>query len=421
MRRVFALVSCERAFNVAIRQRPVIVLSNNDGCVVARSNEVKALGIKMGTPLFQIRHLVEQHHILLFSSNYTLYADLSNRVMTALGTFSPLVEVYSIDEAWLDLTHIQQERLHTYGHLIRATVLQRVGIPVSVGIAVTKTLTKIATEIVKKRHEYRGVLSLVALSEQQLDRYLSDVAIEDVWGIGPRYARFLHDHRRLSARYLKDADLFWIRKHLTVVGERTVLELRGIACLPLVTKAKPRQGIMHAKSFGRPLELLEELEEAVATYTARVAEKLRKQGSVASCINVFLHTNQFQLDQPQYANDASRVIHVPTAFTPDLISHAIALLRSMYREGYKYKKAGVFLTRITPQAHLQCDLFGDVTVEQQQKKVRLMQAVDAINHLWGQDTIFFGAQIRTRAWQMRQQRRSPRYTTRWQELLEVSV
>ncbi len=317
MRRVFALVdcnnfyvSCERAFNAAIRHRPVIVLSNNDGCVVARSNEVKTLGIKMGTPLFQIRHLVEQHHILLFSSNYTLYADLSNRVMTALATFSPHVEVYSIDEAWLDLTHIQEERLHTYGHLIRATVFQRVGIPVSVGIAATKTLTKIATEIVKKRHEYRGVLSLVALTEQQLNLYLSDVAIEDVWGIGPRYARFLHDHRLLTARYLKDADLFWIRKHLTVVGERTVLELRGIVCLPLVTKAKPRKGIMHAKSFGRPLELLEELEEAVATYTARVAEKLRKQGSVASCINVFLHTNQFQLDQPQYVNDASRVIHV---------------------------------------------------------------------------------------------------------------
>jgi len=178
---------------------------------------------------------------------------------------------------------------------------------------------------------------------------------------------------------------------------------------------------MHAKSFGRPLELLEELEEAVATYTARIAEKLRKQGSVASCINVFLHTNQFQPEQPQYANDATRVIHFPTAFTPDLIGHAIALLRCMYREGYKYKKAGVFLTRITPQAHLQCDLFGDVTLEQQQKKVRLMQAVDAINHLWGQDTIFFGAQVRTRTWQMRQERRSPRYTTRWQELLEVSV
>jgi DNA polymerase V len=206
-----------------------------------------------------------------------------------------------------------------------------------------------------------------------------------------------------------------------MVGERTVLELRGIACLPLGTLAKPRKGIMHAKSFGRPLELLEELEEAVATYTARAAEKLRKQGSVAACINVFLHTNQFQADQPQYANDVSRVIQVPTAFTPDLIGHVIALLRSIYREGYTYKKAGVFLSRITPQAHIQCDLFGDVTVEQHQKKVQLMQAVDAINHLWGQDTIFFGAQIRTRAWQMRQERRSPRYTTRWQELLEVSV
>jgi DNA polymerase V len=412
-------VSCERLFCVALRNKPVIVLSNRDSCVVARSNEVKKLNIKMGTPLFQIRHLVEQHGIQLFSSNYALYADVSNRVMNALSDFSPLVEVYSIDEAWLSLTHVEQERLRDYGRMIRAAVMQRVGIPVSVGITDTKTLSKIAAEIVKKRPEYRGVLALVSLSEQELDFYLSDVPIEDVWGIGPRYARFLHDHRIISARHLKYADLDWIRKHLTVVGERTVLELRGIACLPIETKARPKKAIMSAKSFGRPLEHLEELEQAVATYAARAAEKLRKQGSVAAHISVFLHTNQFQPDQPQYANSASRTILFPTAFTPALISHALALLRGIYQQGYKYKKAGVLLTRIRPQERIQGDLVGEFSLDQYEKQARLMQAVDVINMVWGNDTLFFGAQGLTRTWQMRQKRRPPRSTTRWNELLSV--
>jgi DNA polymerase V len=351
-------VSCERMFAVALRNRPVLVLSNNDGCVVARSNEVKQLKIAMGTPFFQIRHLVEQHGIQVFSSNYVLYNDVSNRVMHALSDFSPLVEVYSIDEAWLSLTHVEQAHLRDYGHKIRTTVMQRVGIPVSVGIASTKTLSKIATEIVKKHSQYRGVLDLVSLSEQDLDLDLSAVPIEDVWGIGPRYARFLHDHRVITARHLKYADQDWIRKHLTVVGERTVLELRGIACLPIETRAKPKKAIMNAKSFGRPLEHLEELEQAVATYTARAAEKLRKQGSVTAHISVFLHTNYFRPDQPQYANSASRGILFPTAFTPTLIGHALSLLRGLYQQGYTYKKAGVLFTKIRPEERIQGDLYG---------------------------------------------------------------
>jgi DNA polymerase V len=411
-------VSCERLFTVALRNKPVIVLSNNDGCVVARSNEVKKL-IKMGTPFFQIRHLVEQHDIQVFSSNYALYADVSNRVMHALSDFSPQLEVYSIDEAWMSLAHVEQAHLRDYGHLIRAAIMQRVGIPVSVGIASTKTLSKIATEIVKKYPEYQGVLVLAFASEEELDKFLSAISIEDVWGIGPRYARFLHDHRIITARHLKYADLNWIRKHLTVVGERTVLELRGIACLPIETKHKPKKAIMSAKSFGRPLEQLEELEQAVATYTARAAEKLRKQNSVAAHISVFLHTNYFQPDQPQYANSATRTILFPTAFTPVLIGHALALLRGIFKQGYKYKKAGVLLTRIKPQECVQGDLFGGFSLEQYEKQARLMQAVDVINSVWGRDTIFFGAQGLTRTWQMRQERRSPRSTTRWNELLSV--
>jgi DNA polymerase V len=411
-------VSCERCFSAAIHNQPVIVLSNNDGCVVARSNDVKPL-IKMGTPVFQCRDLIEKHHIVLFSSNYALYADMSDRVMATLQTFSPQVEVYSIDEAFLHLAHIEQEHLHAYGHEIRAKVLQHVGIPVSVGIGETKTLSKIATEIVKKHPEYLGVLVLTSRSEFEMDMFLSNVSIEDVWGIGPRYARFLHEKGIISAKHLKYANPYWIRKHLTVVGERTVLELRGISCIPLETKPRPRKGIMSSKTFGRPIENLKELEEAVSTYAARAAEKLRSQESVAGCISVFIHTNYFQKDTPQHANSAARSIVFPTAFTPELIGYALTLLRNIYKPGYKYRKAGVYLTRITPAEHIQFDLFGDFSLTQHEKKTRLMRAVDRINRLWGNDTILFGAQGLTHAWQMRQERRSPRYTTRWDEIFSV--
>ncbi len=427
MHTIFALVdcnnfyvSCERCFSAAIQDKPVIVLSNNDGCVVARSNEVKALGIKMGAPLFQCRDLIAKHNIIIFSSNYALYADMSDRVMHCLSTCSPHLEIYSIDEAWIDLTHVAEERLQEYGRAIRALVLQYTGIPVSVGIANTKTLTKIATEMVKKYPQYQGVLALIALSEDEIDTMLSAISIEDVWGIGPRYARFLHDHRIITAKHLKYANLYWIRKHLTVVGERTVLELRGISCLPLETKAKPKQGIMSSKSFGRPIESLTELEEAVATYTARAAEKLRKQGSVAAHISVFIHTNAFQKELPQYANSSARSILFPTSFTPELIGYALGLLRSIFKDGYRYKKAGVYLSKIMPQEHIQFDLFGDLSLARQDKKQRLMHAVDFINKLWGQDTVFFGAIGITRAWKMRQERRSPRYTTHWDEIFSVS-
>jgi DNA polymerase V len=412
-------VSCERCFSAAIQDKPVIVLSNNDSCVVARSNEVKPF-IKIGTPVFQCRDLIIKHHVVVFSSNYALYADMSDRVMKSLAPFSPQVEIFSIDEAFLDLSRVEQVRLTSFGHDIRRTVLTRVGIPVSVGIASTKTLSKIAAEIVKKYPEYKGVLALAYLSEQEIDTFLSCISIEDVWGIGPRYAHFLHEHGMITAKHLKYANTHWIRKHLTVVGERTVLELRGIACLPIEQKAKPKQGIMSSKSFGRPIESLTELEEAVASYTTRAAEKLRKQGSVAASISVFIHTNHFHKELPQYANSAVQSILFPTAFTPELIGYALALLRSIYKQGYQYKKAGVYLTRIMPQEHIQFDLFGDFSLWQYDKRRRLMEAVDRINMLWGHDTLFFGAQGMTRAWQMRQEKRSPRYTTRWNEIFSVT-
>lgn len=426
MNHVFALVdcnnfyiSCERLFSASIQNKPVIVLSNNDGCVVARSNEVKKLGVKMGQPVFEIRDLIEQHNIVLFSSNYSLYADMSDRVMQLLATFAPEIEMYSIDEAFLNLSHILLEDLQEYGQEIRVTVWQFTGIPVSVGIATTKTLTKVATEIVKKHSEYLGVLSIAHTSEAELDELLEDIGVEEVWGIGHRYAAALRERDIYTARDLKYADPFWIRRHFTVVGARTVLELRGIACIPLETKAKPKKGIMSSKSFGRSIQKLEELEEAIANYTARAAEKLRDQDSLVLCINVFIQTNAFQKDAPQYSKSVTRRLPFPTAFTPDLIHAALEALHSIYQPGYSFKKAGVYFSKIVPQESIQFDLFGDFTVEGHVKKTKLMCVVDLLNKLIGRNTLFFGAQGIARDWKMRQERRSPRYTTQWNEVLSL--
>ena len=341
--------------------------------------------------------------------------------MQTLATFSPRVEVYSIDEAFLDLSHVPGEQLHAYGHQIRKTVWRFTGIPVSVGIASTKTLTKVANEVVKKNPVYKGVLSLMHTSGEELDELLETLPVEDVWGIGPRYTRLLQSRDILTAKDLKYTEQRWVRKHLTVVGERTVLELRGIACIPLETQAKPKKGIMTAKSFGRAVESREELAEALATYTARAAEKLRKQGSAVSSIGIFLHTNAFQKDAPQYGNSLTRVLPFPTSFTPDLFNVALDMLRHIYREGYAYKKCGVFLSKIVSQDVLQADLFGEYSLEREYKKARLMCVVDLINEWWGSNTLFFGAQGIERAWKMRQERRSPRYTTRAGDIVVVST
>jgi len=309
--------------------------------------------------------------------------------------------------------------LNDYGHEIRKTVWRFTGIPVSLGIATTKTLSKVATEIVKKQSLYNGVLSIVQYSEGELDELLENLSVEDVWGIGVRYSRLLQSWDILTAKDLKYANQRWMRKHLTVVGERTLLELRGIACIPLETQAKPKKGIMTAKSFGKPVESEDELLEAISTYTARAAEKLRKQNSAASSISVFLHTNAFKKDTPQYSASISRVLPFPTSFTPELLKVAREMIHSIFREGYSYSKCGVFLSKIAPQEVMQSDLFGEYSIEREYKKARLMCVIDLINQWWGNNTIFFGAQGIDRVWKMRQERRSPRYTTRWGEIVVV--
>src|SRR5258708_20492821 len=295
-------VSCERVFNASIQTKPVIVLSNNDSCVVARSNEVKKLGVKMGQPVFEIAELIKEHNIQVFSSNYSLYADLSARVMRVLSQFSPALETYSIDEAFLDLTNLAIDDLTEFGRTIRDRVLQRTGIPVSVGIAPTKCLTKIANEIVKQDAQYQGVLDLSILSDQEVDACLASVAIEDVWGIGHKYARFLSNHGILTAKELKYANEKWITSYIKVTVTHMLLKLRGIACIPLEVVRPPKQGIMSSKTFGREITSRSEMEEAIANYVARAAEKLRQQDSLTSRLTIFIKTNSFKTNRAQYSN-----------------------------------------------------------------------------------------------------------------------
>ena len=413
-------VSCERVFDASIESRPVIVLSNNDGCIVARSNEAKKLGIKMGQPAFECREIIEKHNIKIFSSNYSLYADMSERVLRVLRDFSPTLEAYSIDEAFLDLSNLDRADFTRFGREVKATVMRYTGIPVSVGIASTKTLSKIANELVKKHPEYEGVLDLTGLTEQEVDALLEKIPIDDVWGIGYRYAYFLKKARGIeNAKDLKEADIRWIRKHLTVVGERTVYELRGMACIPLETEKPPKKGIMSAKSFGRQVTQLEQLEEAVANYTARCAEKLRSQHSLAASITVFIHSSYFKKNTPYYSNTTTMRLAYPTAYTPELIIYALEALRKIYKDGFMYQKAGVYLTKMVPEDHVQPDLFGDFDLERHYRQARLMCIIDAINSVFGRDTLFFAVQGVSRPWKMRQGHVSPHYTTKWSDILTI--
>lgn len=419
---VFALVdcnnfyaSCERVFNPKLNGKPIVVLSNNDGCVVARSNEAKALGIGMGVPEFQIRSVLRTHRVQVFSSNYTLYGDLSQRVMETLEQFSPHIEVYSIDEAFLSLLGFARRDLTEYGRQIRRTVKQWTGIPVSVGMAETKTLAKIANRIAKRNPATGGVCDLLACPDREA--LLEGVAVEDVWGIGPNYARLLNQHGLTTALQLRQADDQWIRKHLGIVGVRLVYELRGHSCLDLDECPAPKQGITCSRAFGRSVCTLADMEEAVSSYVSRAAEKLRGEGLAATVLTVFLMTNAFT-DEPQYRNSVTCSLPVGTDTTSELIRVALKGLRSIYRDGYRYKKAGVMCTALVSASQVQPDLFDH---QDRPRSKRLMAALDAVNDRWGAGTLEYASSGLTKTWKTQFHRRSPAYTTDWNELPFVSA
>ncbi|HEV8619967.1 MAG TPA: Y-family DNA polymerase [Nitrospiraceae bacterium] len=419
---VFALVdcnnfyaSCERVFNPKLNGQPIVVLSNNDGCVVARSNEAKALGIGMGVPEFQIRPLLCAHRVQVFSSNYTLYGDMSQRVMETLEQFSPDVEVYSIDEAFLSLVGFEPRGLIEHGRLIRRTVPQWTGIPVSVGIAETKTLAKIANRIAKRTPDTGGVFDLLACPDREA--LLGRVAVEDVWGIGPNHARLLKQHGITTALQLRGVDDQWIRKRMGIVGLRLVMELRGVSCLDLEQCPPPKQSLTCSRAFGKLISTLKEMEEAVSVYTSRVAEKLRCERLAATVLTVCLTTNEFK-EGPQYSNALTLNLPVVTDTTSALIRFALQGIRAIYRDGYLYKKAGVILTGLVPASQTQADLFDS---QDRRKSTRLMSALDSINDRWGAGTLQYASSGITKAWKTQFHRRSPAYTTDWNALPVVTA
>lgn len=406
-------VSCERVFNPALNGKPVIVLSNNDGCAVALSEEAKQY-IPMGAPIFEHMDVVKEHKIHIFSSNYTLYADMSRRVHEVLSDFSPNVENYSIDESFLSLAGFKNVDLTDYGKRIRAQVLRWTGIPVSVGIAPTKTLAKIANKLAKKNKMCQGVLDLT--NHPRIEDFLASVDVGDVWGVGCQYTKLLKRHGIKTALDLRNASDGFIRKNMTVQGLRTVWELRGQSCIELEEVVPDKKEIASSRSFGKDVYSYKEVSEAIATYTTRAGEKLRAQGSICGHISVWIETNRFKPENPQYINMISCRLPEPTAFTPMLIKYALHLLKRIYREGLGYKKAGVALLDIVPEGETQQNLFVKFDYS---KHENLMEAMDRINSHWGSETVRSGASGYKRDWGMKRARLSQRFTTDWNEVLKV--
>lgn len=421
MEKIFALIdcnnfyaSCERVFNPALNGKPVVVLSNNDGCVIARSNEAKALGIKMGEPYFKRKALFHRQKVHVFSSNYALYGDLSHRIIEVLRQFEPEVEAYSIDEAFVSMPTSRHVDMGAYGHRIKDTIQKYVGIPVSIGFAPTKTLAKVANLFAKKNVFCNGVLDISG--KQNLDELLASVPVADVWGVGSRYSRLLKAHNIHTALELKEAHDTWIRRHMSVMGLRTVMELRGVSCIPLEGCPPARQSIICSRSFGEPVESLTGLKEAVASYVSQAAVKLRSQKSLAGCLDVFITTNRFRTDQPQYSGNRTLPLPMSTSDTSALIRCALKGLGELYRPGFQYKKAGVMLTGLTPQAYRQQSLFHP-----QPSNSPLMEAVDLINRKLGSNKIQWAVAGLRKTWGLKQCHKSEAHTTNWNELPVVKA
>lgn len=384
----------------------MVVLSNNDGCVIARSKEAKELGIPMGAPAFQYQEIFQQQKIVCCSSNYTLYGDMSRRVMHTLSLFSPDVQVYSIDEAFM---LVDEEAAC---HAAKETVWQHTGIPVSIGIAPTKTLAKIANHIAKKNPKTQGVFRLSDPALQE--KVLRALPVEDIWGIGRQLTLFLNQKGIKTAWELRNAEDAWVKKNLTVVGLRTVLELRGESCLALEEAAPPKKSIISSKSFGRAVTDWHELEEAISAYTARAAEKMRKQKSLASAIGVMIESKRDS--EGVYTNHRFLTLPTPTDYTPELITYAKTLLKPIFRSGMRYKKVAVFLEGLVPANAFQADLFAKGPSEKQKTLMRLL---DDTNRKHGRKVLFLAAEGTRQPWKMKRALLSAKFTTRWDELLTI--
>ncbi len=399
--------SCERAFNPSLENKPVVVLSNNDGCIIARSNEAKKLGIPMGAPFFKWEKLCRMQKVKVFSSNYELYGDMSRRVMTLLKEYCPTVEIYSIDEAFLLLNNFTQAHALEFAKKLKQMVHAHTGLPVSIGIGPTKTLAKIANYIAKT--ELDSGVYLLTNSET-----LTNYPVEKIWGIGRNLAIKLKQLNIYTADELYRADASLLRSKFSVTVEKIVYELRGKSCLSLEA-IQSRKQIISSRSFRKAVTSLTEIEEALSHYTAIACTKLRKQKSVASAVAVFLHTNFFRKNEPQYENSNYFPFPIPTADTGYIIRTVKKCAKYLFKKEYRYHKAGIILLDILPASLRQLDLLS----EHPERKDALMKTVDYINTTFGKDTIFHCAEGIKREWQIKSEHRSPRYTTQWDELLKV--
>ena len=410
--------ACERLFKPSLHGKPVVVLSNNDGCIVSRSDEAKALGIQMAGPYYQHKAVIEENGVAVFSSNYHLYGDLSWRVMETLRILSPQVEVYSVDESFLDLTGIDETKLYEYSLFLKHTTELWTGIPVSIGVAPTKVLSKVANRLAKKDKQGTKGVMILQTPEQQMEA-LERTAVEDVWGVGSAGSKKLRMFNINTAWDLRNMSEAWASKNLGgVVGARLIKELRGEPCIGMKNPLETKKMIATTRMFGKPVYDIQELKEAVATYTSRAAEKLRRQNCAAGTISVFVVTNN---QGPSYeykpaSSSAYVILRYATSLTNILIAYATPLLDKLYRQGSKYLKAGVILGNIVPDDAVQYNIFKEPPPYDGRK---LMRMIDNVNFGMRNDMIKFASSGSTRDWKMRQELRSKRFTTRWEELFEV--
>lgn len=408
-------VSCERVFQPRLEGKPVIVLSSNDGCAISRSNEAKALGIQMGDPLFKIKDIVKKHDVHVFSSNFSLYGDMSSRVMTTLKAFSSSLEVYSIDEAFLDLSRLPQDELFSYGCYIKKTVQQWTGIPVSIGIGPTKTLAKVANHIAK-RHP---VGCHAFLNSKKVEAVLRDFPLQKIWGIGSRGSEKLSQFNIKTAFDLAHTDIHWIRKVFNVVLARTALELKGVSCLKLEELSSPKKSIISSRSFGNPITSFEALRESVSSHASSLAQKLRQQGSKTSLLSVSIRTNPFDKKGRFYANTHLVLLPCPSQDTSTLIKAAISALEIIFREGLSYKKAAVMVFNLSSENHIQPFLFREMESENSLKRKSLFKTIDSLNLQYGKDFLVFASEGLHKTWKPKSYLRSPSYTRNWNQLPRV--
>jgi DNA polymerase V len=406
--------SCERVFRPELNGKPVVVLSNNDGCVIARSNEAKALGVPMGAPAFKFQELFKQHGVNVFSSNYALYGDMSNRVMTILGEMSPEIEIYSIDEAFLRFSNCNYLNFEEHGKAMREQVVRSTGIPVSIGFAPTKALSKLANRIAKKFPERTGGVYVIN-SEEKRQKALKWLPVEDIWGIGRRYAKKLKYHGVNTAFDFTQQPDAWIKKNFSIVGLRLKHDLEGKLTLGM-DEEKLKKNIATTRSFEQMYTRFDEVKERVVTFAVTCAEKLRKQGSCCKTVMVFIHTNGFKADMPQYSRNVILKLPYATNSGIELARFASKGLEHIFKEGFNYKKAGVIVMDLVPENERQMTLFEQVNM----KHVQLMKAVDYLNRSIGFQKVKLASQDMGRTWKMKQEKLSPRYTTRLNEAMLIN-